>query len=64
MLVDDPRAAATVGDRGDDQRLADARVAGGKDAVRRGREGVRANVAAPVEAESELGDDVARARGA
>ena len=36
--VDDAGAAAAVGDRGDDQRLADAGVAAGEDAVGRGRE--------------------------
>ena len=56
MAVDDARAAAALGDRGDDERLADPRVAGGEDAVVRRLVGRRLDVAAAVEIERELLD--------
>ena len=40
-MVDDAGAAAALGDRGDDERGADAGVAGGEDAVDGGREACR-----------------------
>ena len=59
-----PRAAPALGDRGDDQRLADARVAGGVDAGARGLEGLRGDVAAPVERRARGPRRRRRARGA
>src|SRR4051812_24031169 len=54
--VDDPRALAALGDRGDHERLARAGVAAGEDVLAARREDGGADVAADVEVEPEVGD--------